>query len=349
MGANNDDIWITKLDDTTVEATVYGNTQEYSRLHFDFPMLAEVLDEGPAEVGIDPMDSTLSPGIYRFAYSGITQIYVSIDQKKEFENEIILENIRFLEDRVISSDYKLALELPIGFEWVDYGSFKGLNRFKGGIAKISEDKRTLEVTTISRQSNFIGTLILEWAKIKVTPEARYGQVNVKIIGEHVANDTLTVGFYKDPNYIVEIAAGSNHTVALKSDGTVIAWGDNTYGQCDVPHNLKDVVSISAGANHTVALKADGTIVVWGNNRYGQCDVPWTLKDAILIASGDNHIVATKSDGTIVAWGYNAYEQCNVKDKPKVIIDNSSEDDSYSPPSKSNKTDDTIIKKQLNNS
>ena len=54
--------------------------------------------------------------------------------------------------------------------------------------------------------------------------------------------------------VVAIAAGDEHTVALKQDGTVVAWGDNGYGQTKVPAGLSGVVAIAAGVGHTVALK-----------------------------------------------------------------------------------------------
>ena len=61
-----------------------------------------------------------------------------------------------------------------------------------------------------------------------------------------------------------IAAGYQHSVALKNDGTVVAWGDNTYGQTNVPTAYTDgVTSIASGWYHTLALKQDGTVVAWG--------------------------------------------------------------------------------------
>ncbi|PGS27387.1 hypothetical protein COC59_07455 [Bacillus cereus] len=68
-----------------------------------------------------------------------------------------------------------------------------------------------------------------------------------------------------------IAAGRGHTVALKSDGKVMAVGWNEYGQCNVS-NWRDIVAIAAGCAHTVGLKLDGTMVAIGDNTYGQCDV-----------------------------------------------------------------------------
>ena len=63
----------------------------------------------------------------------------------------------------------------------------------------------------------------------------------------------------------QVAAGLRHTVALTSDGTLVAWGYNAYGQCNVPSGLAGVSQVAAGYLHTVALKNDGTVVVWGRN------------------------------------------------------------------------------------
>lgn len=111
--------------------------------------------------------------------------------------------------------------------------------------------------------------------------------------------------------VIDIAPGFSHTVALKADGTVVAVGRNDYGQCNVS-DWKGVVSIDAGYSHTVGLKADGTVVAIGGNDYGQCNVTdW--KDIVSIAAGGEHTVGLKADGTVVAVGRNDYGQCNVSD------------------------------------
>ena len=108
--------------------------------------------------------------------------------------------------------------------------------------------------------------------------------------------------------VTAIAAGYSHSLALKSDGTVVAWGcaASTSGQCNVPNGLADVTAIAAGASHSLALKSDGTVVAWGcgnpNFDAGQCDVPSDLSGVTAIAASDHHSLALKSDGTVVAWG-----------------------------------------------
>ena len=101
---------------------------------------------------------------------------------------------------------------------------------------------------------------------------------------------------------VAIAAGYNHSLALKSDGTISAWGLNTSGQITIPSNVTNVLSIAAGATHSLALKGDGTVSAWGNNTYGQISVPTGLSGVVAIATEYRHNLALKTNGTIVTWG-----------------------------------------------
>jgi hypothetical protein len=113
-----------------------------------------------------------------------------------------------------------------------------------------------------------------------------------------------------------VVAGGNHTVGLKCDGTVVAVGDNQYGQCNVG-GWTDIVQVAAGYGHTVGLKSDGTVVAVGKNDDGQCNVSgWT--DIIQVAAGGGHTVGVKSDGTVVAVGKNDDGQCNVSGWTDII-------------------------------
>jgi hypothetical protein len=103
--------------------------------------------------------------------------------------------------------------------------------------------------------------------------------------------------------VVALSA-SYHDLALKSDGTVVAWGANWEGQAEVPVGLAKVVAVAAGVDHSLALKSDGTVVAWGANWAGQTDVPTGLSHVVAVAAGRVHSLALKSDGTVVAWGVN---------------------------------------------
>ncbi|MHC4266598.1 MAG: hypothetical protein ACYSUK_11825 [Planctomycetota bacterium] len=107
--------------------------------------------------------------------------------------------------------------------------------------------------------------------------------------------------------IVAIAAGYDHSLALKSDGSIVGWGKDHYGQATPPAGTDYVaiaagyVAISAGGYHSLALRSDGSIVGWGYDYHGQATPP-AGTDYVGIATGSLHSLALKSDGSIVGWG-----------------------------------------------
>jgi alpha-tubulin suppressor-like RCC1 family protein len=137
----------------------------------------------------------------------------------------------------------------------------------------------------------------------------------------------------DFDVVGAVAAGMYHSVALRADGTVAAWGTNSYGQLgdgttvqrmspvDVP-GLDDVIAIAGGQSHTLALKSDGTVWSWGFNgvdngilgagitdgyRTSPVQVVQSsgpLTGVVAVAAGMRHSLALKSDGTVWAWGFN---------------------------------------------
>jgi hypothetical protein len=87
---------------------------------------------------------------------------------------------------------------------------------------------------------------------------------------------------------------------------VVAWGYDVSGQTDVPVGLNGVTAIAAGHTHSLALKTDGTVVAWGCQGgpfvQTQCNVPAGLSGVTAIAASWDHSLALKSDGTVVEWG-----------------------------------------------
>lgn len=113
-----------------------------------------------------------------------------------------------------------------------------------------------------------------------------------------------------------VAAGGSHTVGLKADGTCVAIGDDSFGQCQVSE-WSGIVAVAAGANHTVGLKSDGTCVAAGYDNEDQCDVSgWT--GIVAISAGQGHTVGLKADGTCVAAGWNYAGECDVSEWTDIV-------------------------------
>ena len=110
---------------------------------------------------------------------------------------------------------------------------------------------------------------------------------------------------------VAIAAGAWHSLFLARDGSVTAVGQNYEGQCNVPANAANVIGIAAGGYHSLALKTDGTVIGWGANDQFQATPPAGLSNVVAIAAGGYHSLALKADATIVGWGDNSAGQLNM--------------------------------------
>jgi hypothetical protein len=149
-----------------------------------------------------------------------------------------------------------------------------------------------------------GYRFVEWTGDGNLPDDVDAAVSWVLIGR---DSSITAHF--GPECIPLVAAGGLHTVGLKSDGTVVAVGENGHGQCNVG-GWVDIVQISAGCSCTVGLGADGTVVGVGANWGGGRNVGgW--RNIAQVAAGCGHTVGLMSDGTIVAVGYNDDGQCDI--------------------------------------
>ena len=99
-----------------------------------------------------------------------------------------------------------------------------------------------------------------------------------------------------------IAAGEHHALALKPDGTVVAWGYQEHGETTVPEDLSDAAYVAAGTYHSLAEKSDGTVTGWGWNLDSQTEAPSNVKNPISIDAGFSFSQALMSDGTVINWG-----------------------------------------------
>jgi hypothetical protein len=111
---------------------------------------------------------------------------------------------------------------------------------------------------------------------------------------------------------VAIAAASYHSLALRSDGTIVAWGDNSYGQIEIPPDVTNIIGVSAQGINSVALKDDGTVVRWGRYSDGtELLVPPGVSNVVAIVAGVWDLVALQAGGTVISWGKNYYGETNI--------------------------------------
>ncbi|HTI69766.1 MAG TPA: immunoglobulin domain-containing protein [Candidatus Limnocylindria bacterium] len=100
-----------------------------------------------------------------------------------------------------------------------------------------------------------------------------------------------------------IAAGAHASVVIRSNGSLAGWGCNDYGILSFPAALKEPIQIAMGPNDTVvALDRSGTVYAWGDNSEGQSAIPPGLTNVVEVAAGSHHHLALRNDGSLVAWG-----------------------------------------------
>jgi hypothetical protein len=169
----------------------------------------------------------------------------------------------------------------------------------------------LPATLVTNGADFVGTFNgdgLSLASLNVASLRRFGSSSVVAWGYSVHGETNVPPGLSN---VIAVAAGTEHSVALKSNGTIVAWGDDTYFQTDIPAGLTDVVAIAVGSIHNLALKSDGTVAVWGYNVYRDMNIPAGLSNVQAVAAGQFHSLALKSDGTVVGWGNNGDGQASI--------------------------------------
>lgn len=161
------------------------------------------------------------------------------------------------------------------------------------------------------------------------------------------NDYLSISKVPDLESVKSVACGEHHTVVLRSDGTVLTWGDNKHGQLavdpSIPHsfvpaevfNNESLEKVYAGWSHSAALTANGEAFIWGRNSYGQLgtnrDATYKpeklhLKDIQQLSLGSEHNLAITKDHKLYSWGWNEHGNCGTGDinnitKPKLILPN----------------------------
>jgi alpha-tubulin suppressor-like RCC1 family protein len=159
-----------------------------------------------------------------------------------------------------------------------------------------------------------------------------GQLGVGWI--ETPNVPTQVGLYSSDGFLIsadsdwaQIAAGQSHSLGIKTNGTLWAWGNNAVGQLGDPNITNPAIpnkigtdsdwsKVTGGFEHTIAIKRNGTIWTWGDNTFGQLGdgtltplrfTPTKIgtdSDWSVASGGRYHTLAIKTNGTIWEWGSN---------------------------------------------
>lgn len=188
-------------------------------------------------------------------------------------------------------------------------------------------------------------LVLQWAATRLHGwgDNFYGELGTGDTRDRELATPVTTSPVLAGQTIIGVAAGPAHSLALRADGKVIAWGSNSsYGALGdgttssrlepvlVNHSGqlagRTVVAVDAGFSFSVALTSDGRVFSWGYNDKGQLGNATTNVTAnplpvavstsgllagrrvVAISAGYSHVLALCADGLLVAWGENTYRQ-----------------------------------------
>lgn len=286
------------------------NTEKHEPVSLGSDINWQSISGGSASVIAIKMDGTL----WGWGNTGISEILLSIPTQIGIENDWLSVSSNSFHTLAIKTD---------GTLWAggnnNYGQLgDGTNTYSYNLIQIGTDADWLSVSTGFSHSLAIKTNGTLWA----CGRNNYGQ-----LGDYSNNNrSIPVQIGADTDWQSVSSHFGEHSLAIKTNGTLWGWGRNSYGEVgdgttiDRNHPVQIGTDnqwqyISGGGTHSLGLKTDGTLWAWGeNNLFGQLggfypnqvnpkqigsDTNW-----VSISAGGSHTTAIKSDHTLWVCGWN---------------------------------------------
>jgi alpha-tubulin suppressor-like RCC1 family protein len=232
---------------------------------------------------------------------------------------------------VVCDGYRNSSEIHLNFGWANQGGGFCNAWYNIDNVSVGSESWTLHIAVfgITPPSASEGVM---WGA-GYNAYGQLGLVKPNSTGDNYLSDTTSRNSFAQAPIISGLvggAAGGSHSLGVRADGTVVAVGNNLYGQLGLGNNttpvggqtvpsLANVVAVAAGDSHSLALTSDGAVWATGLNSYGQLGLgnntncnTFTqvsgLTNVTAIACGCNYSLALKGDGTVWGAGYNANGQ-----------------------------------------
>lgn len=195
---------------------------------------------------------------------------------------------------------------------------RGAEGFSGAVTAAVGYSHSVVVDTAMRVhafgTNYYGESdVSDWNDI-IAAAAGYHVTYVLHADGRVSATGLNSHYVAGWTGVRSIAAGLRHVVAVKTDGTLLWGGNNSYGQLTGLNEIKNAVAVTAGDDFTAILLSDGTVTVKGGGFAEVSD--WT--NVKKIVAGSRHLLALTYDGQVLSAGDNGYGQCETAGLDDII-------------------------------
>ena len=223
----------------------------------------------------------------------VLMVTVVIPTAKEKAEQKRLEAEYAAELALSEAQYSEAVALMEAGEYEEaIAAFEALGEYKDSTERIVE-------CNIASKDAVNGPLYTEAESLCANGEVAKAAIAFGKLGDYKDSHERSMELWSQVENLHTISAGGTHIVAIKTDGTVVAAGNNENGQCEVAE-WTDIVSVSAGQGFTVGLRKDGTVVAVGYND-SRLDVgQW--QDVVSIETGFFHTLGITADGKVYSAG-----------------------------------------------